>query len=398
MGTQQRRVALFCGNYNCVRDGAALALNRLVAFLERQAVDVLVFAPTTANPALPPAGRLVSVPSVALPYRSEYRLALGLPASCRKRLAAFRPDLFHLATPDLLGAAALRLARRWKLPAVASFHTRFDTYPRYYGAAWLEPLVTAHMRHFYRRCDHVYAPSQSMAEMLRAQGFAREPRIWGRGVDTQLFRPERRDLAWRRARGIGDGEAVIAFAGRLVREKGLKMFAAALGRLRAQGVANRVLIIGDGPERAWMHAALPDAVFAGFLGGEPLATAYASADIFFFPSITEAIGNVTLEAMASGLPPVCADAIGSRSLVTPGITGFLAAPADADGYAGHLATLVRDPVLRQRMSTACIDQARRQSWESVMQGLMTQYEDLLAARIPAGEPELRDTIAQEAGA
>jgi glycosyltransferase involved in cell wall biosynthesis len=357
-----------------------------------------VFSPTVAEPAISFAGDLVSVPSVPLLHRSEYRLALGLPRRCRQRLADFAPTLFHLATPDLLGAAALRLARRWSLPVVASFHTRFDTYPRYYGAGWLEPLVTAHMRHFYRRCDHVYAPTASMAELLCAQGFTREPRIWGRGVDTLLFRPERRSLGWRRGLGIGDDEVVIAFVGRLVREKGLGIFAAALKRLRAQGVAHRVLVIGDGPERDWLGRELPAATFAGFLGGEALATAYASADIFFFPSITEAIGNVTQEAMASGLPCVCADATGSSSLVTPGLTGFLAMPADADGYAGHLAALARDHGLRRRMSGECVAQMRRRDWDSVMQGLMAQYEELLSAPVVARAAARRESLAQEAGA
>jgi glycosyltransferase involved in cell wall biosynthesis len=397
MGARQLRLALFCGNFNCVKDGAALALNRLAAFMTRQGVSLLVFSPTVAEPAIPFTGDLVSVPSVPLPHRNEYRLALGLPAACRRRLKEFGPTLFHLATPDLLGNAALRLARRWNLPVVASFHTRFDTYPRYYGAAWLEPLVTAYMRRFYRRCDHVYAPTSSMAETLRAEGFTREPRIWGRGVDMQLFRPERRDPAWRRRLGIGDGEVAIGFAGRLVREKGLDIFAAALNRLRAQGVAHRVLIIGDGPERESLLAALPEAVFAGFLGGEALAAAYASADIFFFPSITEAIGNVTQEAMASGLPCVCADATGSRSLVTQGVTGFLAEPSDADGYAGHLAALVRDADLRRRMSGECVAQMRRRDWDSVMQGLMAQYEELLAARAVSVDSEIPATAAQEAG-
>ncbi|HEY7689972.1 MAG TPA: glycosyltransferase family 1 protein [Dongiaceae bacterium] len=388
MGTQNLRVALFSGNYNCVKDGAAVAMNRLVAFLERQGVDTVVFAPTIERPAFAPAGTLVSVPSVPLPYRSEYRLALGLPRACRERLAAFRPMLFHLSAPDLLGYSALRLARRWNIPAVASFHTRFDTYARYYGLGWMEKFLTAYLRHFYGRCQQVYAPSQSMADVLRAEGIAREPRIWGRGADGKLFHPGQRSLAWRRSLGIGDDEVAIAFAGRLVREKGLKIFADVLGRLQALGVRHRALVIGDGPERAAMAAMLPHAIFAGFLGGEALARAYASADIFFFPSVTETFGIVTLEAMACGVPVVCARATGSSSLVTHGMTGFLAEPDDEAGYARHLAALAGDAAMRQRMGAACVEQARPHDWDSAMQGLLAHYRELLQARGSVSEPAI----------
>src|SRR5262249_12958857 len=280
------RVALFSGNYNCVKDGAAVALNRLVTFLERQGVDVLVFSPTIDCPAFEPSGSLVSVPSVALPFRSEYRLAFGLPGSCRRRLAAFSPTLFHLSAPDLLGYSALRLARRWNVPAVASFHTRFDTYPRYYGAAWLEKYLTIYMRCFYGQCDQVYAPSESIAAVLREQRIGKDLRFWSRGVDTALFHPGQRDQAWRRSLGIGDDEVVIAFAGRLVREKGLDRFANVLDALRARGISYRALVMGDGPERQSMRNRLPDAIFTGFLTGQELARGFASSDIFFFPSIT----------------------------------------------------------------------------------------------------------------
>src|SRR5262249_35129532 len=139
------RVALFTGNYNMIRDGVSLILNRLVSFLEAQGVEVLVLSPTIDRPAFAPQGTLLSVPSIPVPLRPEYRITLGLPAACLKRLDAFRPTLFHLSTPDMLGYAARRLGKRWKLPIVATFHTRFDTYLRYYRLGWLEPLVTRYL-------------------------------------------------------------------------------------------------------------------------------------------------------------------------------------------------------------------------------------------------------------
>jgi glycosyltransferase involved in cell wall biosynthesis len=373
------RVALFSGNYNSIKDGAAVALNRLVAFLEREDVEVLVFSPTVKRPAMEPVGTVVSVPSLPIPRRSEYRIALGLPRAMRKRLAEFRPTLFHLSAPDLLDYAALRLARRWQVPAVASFHTRFDSYLRYYGLARLEKPAQRYLRHFYSGCEQVYVPSPSMAAVLRDEGIATHLRMWGRGVDCALFNPAQRDPAWRKSWGIHDHDVVVSFAGRLVREKGLEIFAATLDRLKARGVRHRTMIIGDVPERDWLAQRLPEAIFTGFVTGDGLARAYASSDVFFFPSVTETFGIVTLEAMATALPVVCADSTGSSSLVMPGSTGFLARPGDIEQFADCLTKLATDPDLRARMGRAGRVEARAHDWDSVMRGLLGHYREVLAS-------------------
>jgi len=378
------RVALFSGNYNMIRDGVSLILNRLVSFLEGQGVEVLVLSPTIDRPAFAPQGTLLSVPSIPVPLRPEYRITLGLPAACRKRLSAFRPTLFHLSTPDLLGYAARRLGKRWNLPTVATFHTRFDTYLRYYRLGWLEPLVTRYLRHFYADCDQVYVPSNSMLQVLRQQDIGGDLRIWSRGVDCNLFDPAKRDMAWRRARGIQDEDVVICFVGRLVREKGLDAFVTALRELRARDVRHSVLLVGDGPERHWLSARLDRAIFTGFLEAEALARAYASADVFFFPSVTETFGNVTLEAMAAGLPTVCADATGSRSLVLHGTTGFLVPPNRGAGYVDFLVRLATEPKLRQQLGRAAHERAQTFDWNAVMYSLLGCYVQALERHHPLG--------------
>ncbi|HOP19675.1 MAG TPA: glycosyltransferase, partial [Amphiplicatus sp.] len=225
------RVALFSGNYNYVMDGPVRALNMLVAHLEKRGHEVLVFAPTVKEPAFQHSGTLISIPSVAIPgKRSEYRLGLGLRGGPLKQLEAFNPDLIHIAAPDITGFQALKFAERKGIPAVASFHTRFDTYPRYYGARWLEKHLTNYMRDFYGRCRHVYAPSQSMADELARDGIGKDIRLWTRGVEGDLFSPARRDLAWRREKGLADDDVVIAFVGRVVLEKGIDVFADAVSR------------------------------------------------------------------------------------------------------------------------------------------------------------------------
>jgi glycosyltransferase involved in cell wall biosynthesis len=374
------RVALFSGNYNYVVDGPVRALNKLVAHIEARGHQALVFAPTTRKPVFRHSGELFPVPSVALPgSRREYRLALGLSAAARKRLEAFAPTIIHVAAPDWLGLTALNYARDKGLPAVASFHTRFDTYPRYYGMAWLEKHVTGYMRYFYRRCARVYAPSDSMVEELRRDGVGVDIRLWARGVDHDLFSPLRRDMAWRRDRGFADDDIVVAFVGRVVLEKGIDIFAAALREASAADPKIRALVVGDGPGRGRFEEMLPDAVFTGFLQGEELACAYAGADVFLNPSVTETFGNVTLEAMASGLPSICAAASGSRSLIQHGETGFLLSDArNARAFAEALLTLARDSAQRLRMGSLARTKSAEFEWGAILDRLIADYQDIVA--------------------
>lgn len=373
------RVALFSGNYNYVVDGPVKALNRLVAHIEGRGDAALVFAPTTDAPAFKHSGELHSVPSIALPgSRSEYRLALGLPKAARARLDAFRPTIVHVAAPDLLGLGALNYARARKIPAVASFHTRFDTYPRYYGLKALEPQVTAYLRYFYARCARVYAPSQSMADELKRDRIGKDIRLWTRGVDQKLFAPDRRDPAWRRSLGFADEDVVVAFVGRLVLEKGIDLFAAAVESAREKNASIRALIVGEGPARAHFDAILPNAVFTGHLDGAALARAYASADIFLNPSVTETFGNVTLEAMASGVPAVAAAASGSRSLIADGQTGFLVLDArSVEGYASALVALAGDGALRARLGANSRASVRGYDWDAILDALLDDYCDVM---------------------
>ncbi len=373
------RVALFSGNYNYVMDGPVRALNKLVAHLEARGHQALVFAPTSKEAALEHAGELISVPSVALPgSRSEYRFGFRLDAAAQRRLDRFAPTIVHVAAPDWLGFTALSYARRRGLPAVASFHTRFDTYPRYYGMAWLEKHVTSYLRYFYGRCERVYAPSQSMVDELTRDRIGRDIRLWARGVDHRLFNPERRDLQWRRALGVSDDDILVAFVGRIVREKGIDIFAAALKAARAENTKIRGLIVGDGPERDRFNALLPDDHFIGYQQGENLARAYASADIFFNPSITETFGNVTLEAMASGLPCVCAAASGSRSLVDDDVTGKLIADAnDARGFADAIQSLAADSAHRMRLAANARAKSASFQWDVILDRLITDYQDVV---------------------
>lgn len=381
MDTAQLRIALFSGNYNYVRDGANGALNRLVGYLLRQGAAVRVYSATTDTPAFEPTGDLVSLPSVAFPGgRGEYRFPIGLSREVRADLAAFAPNIIHISSPDISAHRAVSWARERGLPVLASIHTRFETYLTYYGIGFLEPVLEALLRRLYNRCDALVAPSQSVVDLLLAQGMNRDVGLWTRGVDREIFNPGRRSMAWRREMGIADDEFVIGFLGRLVMEKGLDVFAETIAALRDAGLAHRVLVVGDGPAREWFAKAMPGAVFAGFLADADLARAVAGMDVLFNPSVTEAFGNVTLEAMACGLPVVAAHATGASNLVEDAVTGRLVAPGDIATFTEAFTAYATDPALRARHGGAGNAAAQGYDWDAINQAVADAYLRVIARR------------------
>ena len=371
-------MALFTGNYNYMRDGASQAVHRLVQHLERvEDAEVRIYSPTSRHPAFDPDRAIVSAPAVAIPGRSEYRLALGLTRRMRDDVARFRPDIFHLATPDLLGTQALRLARELRVPAVSSLHTRFESYFDYYRLGWLKPWAEQRLRDFYRGCDFVLAPTAPIAARLAEEGLDGRVRLWSRGVDRDLFDPANRDMDWRRSQGWSDDDVVVAYFGRVVLEKGPALFADAIDRASASCPAIRAVVIGDGPARPWLARRLPQATFTGFRSGHDLGRIVASADVLLNPSVTEAFGNVTLEAMAAGLAVVCADAPSHRALLSPGDSGLLCPPADVEAYETALLGLALDVGRRVRMGRAARMASGAYSWSAALASVVDVYREAL---------------------
>jgi phosphatidylinositol alpha 1,6-mannosyltransferase len=374
------RIALFSGNYNYVRDGANQALNRLVAYLLRQGVHVRVYSPTVEHPAFAPTGDLVSIPAIPFPVRSEYRLPMALPPRVRRDLAEFNPNVVHVSSPDIVAHRAVTWARRHKIAAVASVHTRFESYLAYYHLQLLEPFVRAILRRFYHRVEVVMAPAESTAAILRASRMNRDIAIWARGVDREQFNPGRRDMEWRRAQGLGDDELVVAYLGRIVMEKNLDVFAEAIRALSNRGIKERVLVIGEGPAKPWFEQQLPEGIFTGQLTGTDLARANASSDVLFNPSVTESFGNVTLQAMACGLPVVAAVATGSTNLVHDGKTGILVDAFDVEGFADALEAYARKPELRRRHGNAGLAFAKTKDWDTINAAALRVYQRAIVKR------------------
>ena len=372
-----KRIALFSGAYNHIADGVTLTLNRLVKHLVNNGSEVRVFAPTIKKPAISHIGTLVPTPSIPIPGRAEYRISTGLSKKIRDELKRFSPDIIHVATPDLAGYKALKYAQKMGIPVVSSYHTHFTSYLKYYKLERAESWLWNYLRWFYSQCKQVYVPSESMADVLNSYGITDNLLLWGRGVYIDLFTPERRSSEWRQKLGINDDEVVISFISRLVWEKGLDIYAEVVESLSSKGIPHRSVIVGDGPAREELEQRLGNTLFLGYQRGEDLATAYASSDIFLFPSETETFGNVTLEAMASGIPAVCADATGSRSLIRDGITGYLAAPRDAGSFLHYVERLATDARLRHTMGRLARKRALEFAWPVILSKIDGYYDTVL---------------------
>ena len=374
------RIALFTGNYNHIEDGVSRTLGRLVGYLEEEGHEVLVIGPTIDEPLDQP-GQFLAAPSVPIPGRPEYRFTVGFPRPVRQQVEAFRPDLVHVATPDVLGHRAVTWARSRGLPVVSTYHTHFASYLDYYGLGVGEPALWAVARRFYNRCDEVYVPTPTMEKALRDNGITSTIHLWPRGIELDRFSPSFRSDEWRGAHGFSPSDIVVTFVSRLVKEKGLDVFAETVQRLQVEGAHVRALVVGDGPERDSLTEELPHAVFAGHLTGADLSTAYASSDVFLFPSETETFGNVTLEAMASGLSVVCADAAGSRSLVDDTVTGLLCPPREVGCFARNVRRLVSDSALRSELGRAARNAAQQYDWTTVLGRMIGFYRKVVSTAL-----------------
>ena len=378
------RIALCTGAYQHIADGVSLTLNRLVGYLGDQGIDVRVFAPTSKVAAVEPQGTVVSVPSVTAPGRPDYRVSIPFSGALRRTLETFDPHLVHVATPDLLGRWMTRWATSRKVPVVATYHTHFASYLQYYRLGWLEPLLWRLLQGTYQQCEHLYVPTATMQKLLEEKQLGAKLLLWPRGVETDTFSPSNRDDDFRLRVGAGPRDVIVLWVSRLVTEKAPHLFAEAVKHVHPpEGTRIIPVIVGAGPARAAMASMLPEAIFLGTLRGEHLARAYASSDVFLFPSDTETFGNVTLEAMSSGLPCITANATGSASLVEHTHTGLLVDAGDARGFQAALQMLVDDPIQRTTLGRAGRERALSFDWDVILARMIGYYR-----MIPPLEPHL----------
>ncbi len=280
-------------------------------------------------------------------------LRFGLPAGRRliARWRTHRPDAIYVATEGPLGWSAVRTARRLGIPATTGFHTRFDDYVERYGAGFLTPLVFSWLRRFHNGADATLVPTQELADFLHGNGFKRVE-LLRRAVDTTLFSPARRDPALRAAWGLTEDALAVIYVGRIAPEKNLSLAVRAFREIQKDRPDAKFVWVGDGPSRVPLAEANPDFIFCGVQRGDALVRHFASGDLFLFPSTTETFGNVTLEAMASGVATVAYDYGAAREHLRSGEHGVAVKNDDEEGFVAAALRLARDPALRARMGAA----------------------------------------------
>ena len=344
-------------------NGVALTVQGLEQGLRDRGHDVELVRPRQdgdadlAPPTLPK--HVLLVRGAALPRYPGLKFGLPATRTLRKRWQLVRPDAIYVATEGPLGWSALRAARQLGIPAATGFHTRFDEYMRDYGAAFLQQTAMRWMRRFHNGAQATLVPTRELQQFLESQHFENVVRL-ARAVDTQLFDPARRDRALRAQWGVADSGFVAIYVGRIAAEKNLALAVRAFRALQAVRPQARFVWVGDGPARGALQRDNPDFIFCGVQRGEALARHFASGDLFLFPSRSETFGNVTLEALASGVPTIAFDYGAAREVLRNGVHGA-AIPCSADANhddAGFIAAAMRlaaDDALRMRMRDACRD-------------------------------------------
>ena len=377
------KIAFFTETFLPKVDGIVTRLTKTVQHLAAGGDEVVVFCPEGA-PDTYMGARVVGVPAMPLPLYPELKLALPRPAVA-EALERFQPDLVHVVNPAVLGLGGIWLARTRGYPLVASYHTHLPKYLEHYGMGMLEPLLWELLKAAHNQARLNLCTSTAMVQELSEKGIQHTD-LWQRGVDTELFRPELRQQATRDKLlgGYSDTGKLLLYIGRLSAEKQIERIRPVLEAIPDA----RLALVGDGPHRQQLEAhfrGLP-ATFVGYLAGEELASAYASGDAFVFPSSTETLGLVLLEAMAAGCPVVGANRGGIPDIVSDGVNGCLYDPDGKDGGANSLTAAVQrllgDPQQRQALRQAARAEAEHWGWAGATAQLRRFYTRLLEQEQP----------------
>jgi glycosyltransferase involved in cell wall biosynthesis len=373
------RLALVTETYPPEINGVAMTTGRLVEGLLRRRHQIQLIRPRQ-RPGESPAqhSAFQEVLAHGLPIPNYGELKMGLPAKLRltRLWSVRRPDVVHVVTEGPLGWSALAAARKLRLPVVSDFHTNFHSYSRHYGFGWLRQPIAGYLRRFHNKADATLVPTAAMQDELLRQGY-RNVQVVARGVDTALFTPARRSEALRASWGARPGELVAAYVGRIAREKNLQLLVETMTAIRSHQPGARLLLVGDGPARRALETDFPGCIFAGMRSGEDLAAHYASADLFLFPSLTETFGNVTAEALASGLPVVAYDYAAAAQLVRDGVNGLLAPCGDAAAFIAAALRLADDGALRAALRDAARASVEHLDWEPIVQHLEAAFEQAI---------------------
>ena len=387
------KLALVTETYPPEINGVAMTLSTLVDGLERRGHHIQIVRPRQSRTDTPAAlGNVTQFTVAGLPLPRYDGLHLGLPARGKliRQWRQYRPDVVHIATEGPLGITALWAAKRLGIPVSSSFHTNFHKYGQHYGYGFIAQKVLAYLRYVHNRTACTMAPSQEVLDSLKAAKF-KNLMILSRGVNTELFTPTRRDADLRKQWGVGDDDLVVLYVGRVAQEKNIPLAVRAFEAVRSHHPTARFVIVGDGPAREKLQYEHPEFIFAGTQRGESLAAHYASADTFFFASMSETFGNVVTEAMASGLATLAFDYAGPRQVIRSRENGVIVPFGDEEAFVEAAMYLCSDLSDLRKLGAAARATAMTLSWDAVIHDFEAALADIAKDGIWSGGRQ-RDAI------
>ena len=375
------RIAFVTETYPPEINGVALTVACMVEGLHERNHDLQLIRPWQGgSAAADQRERFQEVLTRGLPIPRYPDLRMGVPAKrvLMRLWAMRRPDVVHIATEGPLGWSALQAARQLQLPVCSDFRTNFHAYSTHYGIGWLRKPIYAYLRAFHNRTAFTMVPTEALRSELRDSGFRNVCAV-SRGVDTLRFHPRQRNAALRESWGLADDDLAVICVGRLAPEKNLGVLLSAFEAIQQVNARARLIIVGDGPLRSDLQRRCPNAEFAGQRSGDDLAAHYASADLFLFPSLTETFGNVTTEALASGLALVAFDHAAAAQLIRCGHNGMVVPLGNSSAFVQAAVTLAGDAAQRRRIAQRARESAATLDWA----GVVLRFEAVLAQAIQA---------------
>lgn len=376
------RIAVVTETWPPEVNGVAMTLAKLVQGLSHRNHDVQLIRPRQTKSESPLNDAfLEEVLMRGMPIPRYPELKLGLPSkkTLVKTWTLRRPDVVHIATEGPLGWSALQAAKVLKLPVTSDFRTNFQSYSKHYGVGWLRKPIVAYLRKFHNATACTMVPTRELMRTLSENGFA-NLKVVSRGVDTKLFNISKRNTSLRSSWGATDNTKVLISVGRMAPEKNLDQVLKTYEALKLKGQAFKLVMVGDGPLKEQFQKRFPEIIFPGMLSQSNLAAYYASSDLFIFPSQTETFGNVTLEALASGIPVLAFDCAAARDWVQTGINGWLVAENNPEGFAAQAVTIFNSKDLLGQITQSTRQQVVHLDWDQIAEQVESVFWDAIRIR------------------
>ena len=376
------RIAVVTETWPPEVNGVAMTLAKLVQGLSHRNHDVQLIRPRqtkTDSPMSDASLEEVLMRGMPIPRYPELKLGLPSKKTLVKTWTLRRPDVVHIATEGPLGWSALQAAKVLKLPVTSDFRTNFQSYSKHYGVGWLRKPIVAYLRKFHNATACTMVPTRELMRTLSQNGFA-NLKVVSRGVDTKLFNIAKRDTSLRSSWGATDDTKVLISVGRMAPEKNLDQVLKTYDALKSTGQAFKLVMVGDGPLKEQFQKRYPEIIFPGMLSQTNLAAYYASSDLFIFPSQTETFGNVTLEALASGIPVLAFDCAAARDWVQTGVNGWLVAENNPDGFAAQAVTIFKSKDLLDQITQSTRQQVVHLDWDQIAEQVESVFWDAIRMR------------------